>query len=63
MISDEELLRIDQERDFLFRLLRDLRDHVSELENRVIRLNKILDANEERLERLNQKEEIQDERN
>ena len=51
-LSDEVLLDLSQERDWLFQDLRKLRDDADLLGSQVIAYNRILDKHEERLTKL-----------
>ena len=51
-LSDEALLDLSQERDWLFQDLRKLRDDADLLSSQVIAYNRILDKHEERLTNL-----------
>jgi len=51
-LSDEVLLDLSQERDWLFQDLRKLRDDADLLSSQVIAYNRILDKHEERLTKL-----------
>ena len=51
-LSDEVLLDLSQERDWLFQDLRKLRDEADLLSSQVIAYNRILDKHEKRLTKL-----------
>ena len=51
-LSDEVLLDLSQERDWLFQDLRKLRDDADLLSSQVIAYNRILDKHEKRLTKL-----------
>jgi hypothetical protein len=51
-LSDEVLLDLSQERDWLFQDLRNLRDEADLLSSQVIAYNRILDKHEKRLTKL-----------